>query len=70
MVMMQKQKISGNLPLDNWPMRYKMAYTKVFDELPDWKKADISGSDRLSSELAKTIIEVAEDDENELWLAE
>jgi hypothetical protein len=68
--MTQKQKISGNLPLDNWPMRYKMAYTKVFDELPEWKKADISGCDRLSSELAKTVIEVAEDDKHELWLAE
>ena len=68
--MMQKQKISGNLPLDNWPMRYKMAYTKVFDELPEWKKADISGCDRLSNELAKTVIEVAEDDKHELWLAE
>ena len=67
---MQKQKISGNLPLDNWPMRYKMAYTKVFDELPEWKKADISGCDRLSNELAKTVIEVAEDDKHELWLAE
>ena len=68
--MMQKQKISGNLPLDNWPMRYKMAYTKVFDELPEWKKADISGCDRLSNELAKTVIEVAEDDKHEIWLAE
>jgi hypothetical protein len=68
--MTQKQKISGNLPLDNWPMRYKMAYTKVFDELPEWKKADISGCDRLSNELAKTVIEVAEDDKHELWLAE
>ena len=68
--MMQKQKISGNLPLDNWPMRYKMAYTKVFDELPEWKKADISGCDRLSNELAKTVIEVAEDDKHELWFAE
>jgi hypothetical protein len=67
---MQKQKISGNLPLDDWPMRYKMAYTKVFDELPEWKKADISGCDRLSNELAKTVIEVAEDDKHELWLAE
>ena len=51
-------------------MRYKMAYTKVFDELPEWKKADISGCDRLSNELAKTVIEVAEDDKHELWLAE
>ena len=68
--MTQKQKISGNLPLDDWPMRYKMAYTKVFDELPEWKKADISGCDRLSNELAKTVIEVAEDDKHELWLAE
>ena len=68
--MTQKQKISGNLPLDNWPMRYKMAYTKVFDELPEWKKADISGCDRLSNELAKNVIEVAEDDKHELWLAE
>jgi len=47
-----------------------MAYEKVLDELPDWKKADISGSDRLSSELAKSVIKVAEDDKNELWLAE
>ena len=68
--MMQKQKTSGNLPLDDWPMRYKMAYEKVFDELPEWKKSDISGSDRLSSELAKSVIKVAEDDKNELWLAE
>jgi hypothetical protein len=69
--MKQKQKTSGNLtPLDNWPMRYKMAYEKVLDELPDWKKADISGSDRHSSELIKTVIRVAEDDKNELWLAE
>jgi hypothetical protein len=69
--MKQKQKISGNLlPLDNWPMRYKMAYEKVFDELPEWKKSDISGNDRLSNEVAKTIIKVAEDDKNELWLAE
>ena len=68
--MMQKQKISGNLPLDNWPKRYQMAYTKVFNELPEWKKADISGCDRLSNELAKTVIEVAEDDKHELWLAE
>ena len=47
-----------------------MAYEKVLDELPDWKKADISGSDRHSSELVKTVIRVAEDDKNELWLAE
>ena len=62
--MAQKQKISGNLPLDNWPERYKMAYTKVLDELPEWKKADISGSNRHSSELAKAVIEIAENDEN------
>jgi len=68
--MKQKQKISGNLPLDDWPMRYKMAYEKVFDELPVCKKSDISGSDRLSSELAKSVIKVAEDEKNELWLAE
>ena len=62
--MTQKQKISGNLPLDNWPMRYKMAYTKVFDELPEWKKADIKGNDRHSSELIKAVIKLAENDEN------
>ena len=61
---MQKQDTSGNLPLDNWPERYKMAYTKVLDELPEWKKADISGSNRHSSELAKAVIEIAENDEN------
>ena len=50
--------------MDNWPERYKTAYEKVFKELPEWKKADISGSDRHSRELVKAIIEIAENDEN------
>ena len=61
---MKKQDTSGGLPLDNWPERYKTAYEKVIKELPEWKKASISGSDRHSSELVKAIIEVAENDEN------
>jgi len=61
---MGKQEASGNLPLDNWPERYKRAYAKVFDELPEWKKADFRRNDRHSSELAKAVIKVAENDEN------
>mgnify|MGYP003628101309 FL=1 len=61
---MKKQDTSGGLPLDNWPERYKTAYTKVFDELPEWKKADIKGNDRHSSELIKAVIKLAENDEN------
>jgi len=32
--------------------------------LPEWKKADFRGNDRHSSELAKAVIKVAENDEN------
>jgi len=61
---MKAKQASGNLPLDNWPERYKRAYAKVFDELPEWKKADSRGNDRHSNELAKAVIKVAENDEN------
>ena len=46
---------------NDWPRRYKAAYTKVYSELPDWKRQLVDEkSERHCKEFAKKVINYAE----------
>ena len=51
---------------NDWPRRYKAAYTKLYSELPLWKRQLIDEKhDRQCTELAKEVIRYAEKENKE-----
>ena len=62
-------KTGSNLPSfmkNDWPRRYKAAYTKLYSELPLWKRQLIDEKhDRQCTELAKEVIRYAEKENQE-----
>ena len=64
-VMVLKTKPQQSQPPSNQALRYKTAYEKVFNSLPNWKQDIIRSKkydDRVYDEFAKSVVEAAQEE--------
>ena len=69
-----KKQIANDVKKSNYELmcrRYELAYNKLYNELPQWKAIDFKKNkinNALYDEFIKSVIELAEDVDTEIFL--